>query len=395
MKKIGLIFIVLLLCGSAAAQKKAAAKQRQDSDKPTVAAFHKEMVSFLKIEDMDPKVVNGHHIRFMHKGKQYNLVIYDGEPPLVRIYTVYSDILPLSDTTQIIINKPDGVDVSFQDKTFRFSMDTDSLDIEPFKYGLYRQINLMSQAKVSFRYPERTGQEKEEPKFTFDRFKFTRNTIGEGVDAFEIYCSDGTKIPFNMVYVKGGTFQMGNPEKESRTVKVDDYYICDVEVSRRLWELVMNYLPVPYKGLNDGMDYPVNYISWNDAQRFLQKFSSLMGLDFRFPTEEEWEYAARGGERSRYLKYSGSNKMQDVAVYMSLTNKPAPLKSKSPNELGLYDMSGNVAEWCTGSSEDGKMPSRGGSFSSESNLCKVYESVEREVDYREASTGLRFVLSVK
>jgi hypothetical protein len=393
MKKIVLIFVVFsLFCSMAAAQKRSFAKQK-DSEKPTVEAFHKEIFSFLKDDGLNPFDVNNHHIRFMYEEKQYNLVIYDGEPPLVRIYTVYSDILPLSDTTQLVIHKPDGVDVSFQNKTFRFSMDTDSLDIEPFKYGLYNQINLMSKTKVTFSYPEHSGEEK--PKLTYDHFNYTRKRISEGVDSFEIICSDGTKIPFNMVYVKGGSYKMGNPEIGTTTTTVDDFYICDVEVSRRLWELVMNYVPSPYRGLKADVDYPVNYISWNDAQRFLKKFSTLMGIEFRMPTEAEWEYAARGGAKSHGYKYSGSDKMQEVAVIMSLTYKPAPIKSKKPNELGIYDMSGNVAEWCSGEAERDTKPVRGGSFATESNLCKVYETVDRSIDYRESSTGLRFVFSVK
>lgn len=363
-----------------------------DEKQITATSFVKEIFDFLKVEGMDPNAVNDHHLRFMRNNKQYNLVVYDGKPSLVRIYTDYTDVLPLSDSTNIIISKPDGVNVTFLDKTFRLSVDTYSLDVEPFKYELYRQINSMSRVRVSFNYP--SNDSSDEPKLTYDRLKYTRVSAGDNLDAFTIYCSDGMTIPFNMILVKGGSFEMGDPQGEHRKESVSDFYLCEVEVSRRLWEVVMGYVPVPYKGLKVGMDYPVNYISWNDASKFISRLNSLTGLKFKFPTEKEWEYAARGGEKSHNYKYSGSDKLQDVAVYISLTGRPASLKSKKPNELGFYDMSGNVAEWCDDGVDSDNKPVRGGSYSSEANLCKVYETAERDINYRESSVGLRLALSV-
>lgn len=356
------------------------------------SAFLSEIFKFLEEEGMKPYSVNDQHLRFMRNDKQYNLVAYDGKPSMVRLYTDYSNILPLSDTTNIVIRKPDGVNVTFLDKTYRLSTETFSLDVEPFKYDLYRQLNLMNKVKVYFNYPD--PDQSKAPKLTYDRLNFTRSKIGN-IESFNVLCSDGRLINFNMIRVKGGTFEAGNPEGEHKTESVSDFCICETEVSRRLWELVMGFVPVPYRGLKIDVDYPVNYISWNDAKKFIDKLNDMTGLDFRFPTEAEWEYAARGGEKSKGYKYSGSNKLQDVAFYVSLSGKPAQLKSKSPNELGLYDMSGNVAEWCDNGDESKTKPVRGGSYASEVNLCKVFETVERDVDYREASVGLRLVMSVE
>lgn len=356
------------------------------------SSFLAEMFKFLEEEGMDPHSVNDQHLRFMRDGKQYNLVVYDGNPAMVRLYTDFSNILPLSDTTSIVIRKPGDVNVTFLDKTYRLSADSFSLEAEPFKYYLYRQLNLMNKVKVYFKYPD--PERSEEPELTYDRLNFTRNETGD-VTAFNVLCSDGKLIPFNMVRVKGGSFEAGNPEGVHWTESVSDFYICETEVSRRLWELVMGYVPFPYKNLKEGVDYPVNYISWNDACKFIDRLNSLTGLDFRFPTEAEWEYAARGGVKSQGFKYSGGNKLSNVAVYMSLTGRPAQSKSKAPNELGLYDMSGNVAEWCENEKFSETKPARGGSYTSEVGLCKVFETVDHELDYREASVGLRLAMSVE
>lgn len=362
----------------------------QDND-VKVSSFFKEINKFLVVEGMVPDMIGNNHIRFMHGNKQYNLVAYEASPVVVRMYSDYENTLPLSDSTSVIISKPEGVRVTFMDKTYRLSVDMTPKNIESFKYEIYRQINLMNQCHVLFRLPD--SDTSDELKLTYDKLKFTRVSNGD-VDSFVIYCSDGQTIPFNMIYVKGGTFEMGDPSGDHKTEYVSDFYLCDVEVSRRFWEVVMSYVPVPYRNLKVGMDYPANYISWNDANRFINKLNSLTGLKFRFPTEKEWEYAAKGGSKTHNYKYSGGNKLQDVAYYVSISGKPAPLKSKLPNELGFFDMSGNVAEWCDNGMKGEEKPVRGGSYVSDNNLCKVYETVERNVNYREASVGLRLALTL-
>lgn len=170
----------------------------------------------------------------------------------------------------------------------------------------------------------------------------------------------------DMVYVEGGTFMMGataeqgkdadSDEKPAHRVSLDSYYIGKYPVTQRLWKAVMGSNPSYFKGEK----LPVECVSWNKVQKFLKKLNAMTGKNFRLPTEAEWEFAARGGNRSRGYKYSGSNNIDDVAWYEenSLIKKHKwfsylldgkqthPVGTKRPNELGIYDMSGNVYEWC-------------------------------------------------
>ena len=114
-------------------------------------------------------------------------------------------------------------------------------------------------------------------------------------------------------------------------------------MTQELWQAVMGSNPSLFRGTN----LPVESVSWNDCQEFIRKLNQLTGKNFRLPTGSEWEYAARGGNRSKCYKYAGSKNLYDVAWYDdNSSNKTHPVKQKKPNELGLYDMSGNVNEWC-------------------------------------------------
>ena len=160
-------------------------------------------------------------------------------------------------------------------------------------------------------------------------------------------------VSFEMVEVRGGTFRMGatseqgsdawDREKPVHSVTLSSFYIGKTEVTQALWKAVMGSNPSEFKGDNR----PVESVSWDDCQEFIRKLNDLTGQNFRLPTEAEWEFACRGGNNSRGYKYSGNNYIDNVAWYDGNSgNKTHPVATKSPNELGIYDMSGNVWEWC-------------------------------------------------
>ena len=163
-----------------------------------------------------------------------------------------------------------------------------------------------------------------------------------------VYTVNG--VSFKMIAVKGGTFQMGSNdgnkwEKPVHWVTLSDYYIGETEVTQELWNAIMGSNPSYRTG---NMQRPVEMVSWNDCQTFISKLNQLTGATFRLPTEAQWEYAARGGNKSKGYIYSGSNEIDEVAWYeYNSGGMTQPGQTKAPNELGIYDMTGNVYEWCT------------------------------------------------
>ncbi len=165
--------------------------------------------------------------------------------------------------------------------------------------------------------------------------------------------NDVAAISKNMVHVKGGTFTMGasdddedasSEEKPAHEVTLSDFYISKYEVTQEQWVEVMGSNPSNVKG--DSL--PVERVGWNEVQRFITKLNEMTGKEYRLPTEAEWEYAARGGNKSKGYKYSGSDDVDEVAWYSGNSGGTThPIGMKLPNELGLYDMTGNVFEWCS------------------------------------------------
>ena len=221
-------------------------------------------------------------------------------------------------------------------------------------------------------------------------------------------------VSFEMVYVDGGIFDMGatseqgseadSDEKPVHRVTLSDYYIGKCEVTQELWEAVMGSNPSRFKGAQN----PVERVSWNDCQEFVSRLNRLTGRTFRLPTEAEWEYAARGGKKSRHYKYSGSNNIFDVAWHDgNCGSSTHAVGTKSPNELGIYDMSGNVYEWCfdwygsysAGAQTNPQGPSsgssrvlRGGSWNFSARNCRVSYRNRSDPSYGSRSSGLRLVL---
>ena len=161
------------------------------------------------------------------------------------------------------------------------------------------------------------------------------------------------KLMADMVLVEGGTYMMGNPDRDRNDeyakdvpheVTLSSFYICKYEVTEALWTAVMGSNPSRDK-LGD--NYPVERVNWYDCQDFVEKLSELTGRHFRLPTEAEWEYAARGGKRSRGYRYSGSYALDEIGWHVGNAHYyKREVGTKKPNELGLYDMTGNVSEWC-------------------------------------------------
>ena len=193
-------------------------------------------------------------------------------------------------------------------------------------------------------------------EFYKEKVKYAESELEKILDKLNVSITDtitvpGTNVSFNMVLVDGGKFMMGakkgdasDDKKPARQVTLSDFWIGETQVTQALWKAVMGENPSYY---NDDPNLPVEQVSWNDCQLFIKELNRLTGRAFHLPTEVQWEFAARGGNKSKGYKYAGSNDIKKVAWYSENSGrKTHAVAQKDPNEIGLYDMSGNVYEWC-------------------------------------------------
>jgi len=216
---------------------------------------------------------------------------------------------------------------------------------------------------------------------------------------------------FEMVSIKGGAFIMGGADNANdggplgksatdecpHTVNVKDFFIGKYEVTQKEWQEIMGSNPSYYKGCSS---CPVEQVSWEDVLAFINIVNAKYGENFRLPTEEEWEFAARGGVNSKDFRYSGSNNANDVAWWKDNSGgKPHSVGRLKPNELGIYDMSGNIWEWCSnfkvpypcdvnGKKFDAKVL-RGGTFANDTSSVRVRDRNGRDANMRLSTLGFR------
>ncbi|MEM9896952.1 MAG: formylglycine-generating enzyme family protein [Bacteroidota bacterium] len=220
-----------------------------------------------------------------------------------------------------------------------------------------------------------------------------------------------------MVFVKGGQFEMGDQTGELweacrpvHSVTIQDFYLSKYLVTQELWQAIMGNNPARFKGAKR----PVEEVSWEDAQQFVKKLNTLSKNSYRLPNESEWEYAARGGVYSQGYIYSGSDKLSQVGWYDANSNDEThEVGQKLANELGLYDMSGNVYEWCEddwhgdygGAPDNGSAwidsprganrVVRGGGWIDDAVRCRPASRVRYRPGYRYYDIGFRLAMSLQ
>lgn len=224
----------------------------------------------------------------------------------------------------------------------------------------------------------------------------------------------------NLIKVEGGAFSLGATpeqgiyasfdEKPAVNVKIDSFYIADAPVTQALWRAVME---IETPSHFNGFELPVERVTWFEANEFILRLNERYGREFRLPTEAEWEFAARGGVKSRHFKYAGCNDKNLKDFCWMHDNSDATsheVKLKKPNELGIYDMSGNIGEWCqdwyhnsyalNGVFENPKGPPtgaykviRGGSWNAKASDCRVSKRLYMNPDYKTRYVGFRLAAS--
>jgi formylglycine-generating enzyme required for sulfatase activity len=230
--------------------------------------------------------------------------------------------------------------------------------------------------------------------------------------------TDAARNDFTMISIKGGSFMMGNDnsryddEKPAHEVRLNDFYMSKNEVTIEQWKKIMKTLPNGLDAKECG-DCPIHNVSWTDAQGFIAELNKQTSKKYRLPTEAEWEYAAKGGNLSKKFTYSGGNDAKLIGWFSENSNaKPNSVAKKVPNELGLYDMTGNVREWCNdiydenyyknANSNDPKGATtgstrvfRGGDFNDNSDDLSLTIRGSLADNFLDKNLGFRLVLDAK
>ena len=335
------------------------------------------------------------------------------------------------------VPKPEPEEAGY-DVTFTCNVSSAALSIDGTSYGAVSSTRFLKTGTHTISLTAE-GYENYTSTITVNRqnrsFHFAM-TEKEELASYQNEVLHVGNVSYRMKYVSGGTFTMGvtsemkkpykdlktkydlttyniynnskkqyNDEEPTHQVTLSSYYIGETEVTQALWKAVMGSNPSGFIG----DDLPVEMVSWDDCQTFISKLNALTGKRFRLPTEAEWEFAARGGNQSRHTQYSGSSRIDDVAWYRGNSGgKTHPVKTKQPNELGIYDMSGNVWEWCqdrygsyssyaqtnpTGASSGSDRVCRGGSWWDYPWECRSSIRSDNRPFYIFKGIGLRLVLS--
>ena len=330
-----------------------------------------------------------------------------------------------SDTTPVVnyeLDAPTNITAIYDENTGTITVSWNPV-VHAESYDVYRNGTLLTENIATTSYIDSSqcvgyiiyhvkaknhGVVSEASCSTFPIFIRSDDAVKVTVNGIDIY----------MAKVSGGTFQMGATEEQGsdasdyssyelpvHQVTLSDYYIGETEVTQELWQAVMGSNPSYFKTSNQ---LPVEQVSWDDCQSFINELNNLTGMQFRLPTEAEWEFAARGGNASLGYKYSGSDEVDIVAWYNDNSGSHThEVGAKAPNELGIYDMSGNVMEWCqdwygrydnsaqtdpTGPSSGSKRVFRGGSWHHNAGSSRVSYRLCSNVNSR-YYLGFRLVLA--
>ena len=348
---------------------------------------------------------------------------------------------------EIMINVPELLgDRLTAPRTYELTIDISQLEYDPASEGVQAVIFNVSPVLEQPVYVEMDGQRslltdgvaklsvvpgKYVYKVTADGYNPVSGTLevksGEPntlnlslrqIGSSELLVIDAGGYRFNMIPVVGGAFTMGaddaqfNREKPAHSVQLDGFYMGETEVTQGLWKAVMGANPSVFA---HGDDYPVENVSWEDCNNFIMRLNKMTGRNFRFPTEAEWEYAAKGGTHGTDNTYAGSDNLERVGWYADNSGATThPVRAKLANELGLYDMSGNVWEWCsdwfdtnyykhspsvnplnTSPGQSAHRVYRGGGWNSTTRDSRVTGRHDFKPTLRHSSLGLRLLLPVE